>query len=190
MGISDADGGDSLIPKLVFTYTGSNLLNATEILKKEWEATFPNESWNYEFIDEQIKAQYESEARMNKLISVATVLSIVIASLGLLGLTMLVVNSKVKEIGIRKVMGASPSSLFKLMAKGFSIQLLISILLSIPITIWLMNKWLSNFAYRIEIGLGLFFISAILAIVIAFLVISYHTVRATKVNPVESLRSE
>ncbi len=190
MGISDADGGDSLIPKLVFTYTGSNLLQATEILKKEWEATFPNESWNYNFIDDQIKAQYENEARMNKLISVATFLSILIASLGLLGLTMLVVNSKVKEIGIRKVMGASPTSLFKLLAKGFSIQLLISIVLSIPITIWLMNKWLANFAYRIDIGVGLFLLSAVLSMLIAFLVISYHTMRATKVNPVESLRSE
>jgi len=189
-GISDADGGDSLIPKLVFTYTGSNLLEATEILKKEWEATFPDESWNYDFIDERINAQYESEARTNKLISVATFLSIVIASLGLLGLTMLVVNSKVKEIGIRKVMGASPASIFKLLAKGFSAQLLIAIVLSVPVTIWLMNKWLANFAYRVDIGVGLFIVSALFSILIAFIVISYHTVRATRVNPVESLRAE
>lgn len=189
-GISDADGGDSMVPKLVFTYTGSNLQEATEILKKEWEATFPSESWNYNFIDERIKAQYESEARTNKLISVATFLSIAIASLGLLGLTMLVVNSKVKEIGIRKVMGASASSIFKLLAKGFSIQLLIAIVLSVPVTIWLMNKWLANFAYRVDIGIGLFIVSALFSMIIAFIVISYHTVRATKVNPVESLRAE
>ncbi|MEP1095948.1 MAG: ABC transporter permease [Cyclobacteriaceae bacterium] len=189
-GISDADGGDSLIPKLVFTYTGSNLLEATEILKKEWEATFPSESWNYDFIDERIKDQYENEARTNKLISVATFLSIVIASLGLLGLTMLVVNSKVKEIGIRKVMGASASSIFKLLARGFSIQLLIAIVLSIPVTIWLMNKWLANFAYRVDIGVGLFIVSALFSMIIAFVVISYHTVRATRVNPVESLRAD
>ncbi|MEQ9404892.1 MAG: ABC transporter permease [Cyclobacteriaceae bacterium] len=190
MGISDGDFGDSLIPKLAFTYTGSNLTEATEILKREWEAAFPNESWNYNFIDERIKSQYENEARMNKLISVATVLSIVIASLGLLGLTMLVVNSKVKEIGVRKVMGASPLSIFRLLARGFSIQLLLAIVLSIPITIWLMNKWLANFAYRVEIGVGLFIISALLSVIIAFLVISYHTMRATRINPIESLRAE
>jgi putative ABC transport system permease protein len=189
-GLSDADFIDSLVPKLVFTYSGSNLSDATAILKKEWEATFPNESWNYNFIDERIKAQYENEARMNKLISVATFLSIVIASLGLLGLTMLVVNSKIKEIGIRKVMGASSISIFRLLAKGFSIQLLISIVLSIPLTIWLINKWLENFAYRVDIGVGLFVVSGLLSIIVAFLVISYHTLRAAKVNPVESLRSE
>lgn len=189
-GISDADVGDSMIPKLAFTYSGANLTEAANILKREWEATFPNESWNFDFIDDQIREQYESENRMNKLISVATFLSIVIASLGLLGLTMLVVNSKVKEIGIRKVMGASPKSIFKLLAQGFSLQLIVAIVLSIPITIWLMNRWLANFAYRIEIGVGFFLISGLLSILIAFFVISYHTIKATKVNPVESLRTE
>ena len=135
MGISDLDLSDSFIPKLVFRFEGANLLDATEILQKEWEASFPNESWNYEFVDERIKSQYESEARMNKLIAVATVLSILIASLGLLGLSLLVVNSKVKEIGIRKVMGATRLSIFQLLAKGFSIQILVAIILSIPLTI-------------------------------------------------------
>ncbi|MEO9485076.1 MAG: ABC transporter permease [Ekhidna sp.] len=190
MGISDLDINDSFIPKLVFRFTGNNLLDATDILQREWEASFPNESWNYEFVDERIKSQYESEARMNKLITVATVLSILIASLGLLGLSLLVVNSKVKEIGIRKVMGASPISIFKLLAKGFSVQILIAIVLSIPITVLLMNKWLDNFAYRTSIGIGLFIVSALLSILVAGIVIVYQTMRASKVNPVESLRAE
>ncbi|WP_370086361.1 ABC transporter permease [Ekhidna sp.] len=190
MGISDANFADSPIPKLVFTYNGSNLSEGTDILKKEWEALFPNESWNFNFIDEQIAAQYESEARMNKLVTIATILSIIIASLGLLGLSMLVVNSKVKEIGIRKVMGASPVSIFRLLARGFSIQLLIAIILSIPITIYMMNKWLDNFAYRTDIGVWIFAISSLASLLIAFLVISYHTMRAAKVNPVNSLRTE
>lgn len=190
MGISDLDINDSFIPKLVFRYKGSNLLDATDILQQEWEATFPNERWNYEFVDEKIKSQYESEARMNKLITVATILSIVIASLGLLGLSLLVVNSKVKEIGIRKVMGASPVSIFRLLAKGFSIQIGIAIVLSVPITVLLMNKWLDNFAYRTDIGVGLFIVSAIASILIAGIVIVYQTARASRVNPVESLRTE
>ncbi|MEQ9007192.1 MAG: FtsX-like permease family protein, partial [Ekhidna sp.] len=190
MGISDLDINDSFIPKLVFRYNGSNLLKATEILQQEWESVFPNESWNYEFVDERIKSQYESEARMNKLITVATFLSIIIAALGLLGLSLLVVNSKVKEIGIRKVMGASPISIFGLLAKGFSIQITIAIILSIPLTILLMNRWLDNFAYRTEIGAGLFVLSALTSIIVAGAVISYQTMRASKVNPVESLRAE
>ncbi len=189
-GVSDGDFVDSIVPKLVFTYTGSDLTKATDILKKEWESLFPNESWNYSFIDEQIAAQYESEARMNKLIAVATALSIIIASLGLLGLSMLVVNSKIKEIGIRKVMGASPMSIFSLLAKGFSIQLLIAIILSIPLTIFMISKWLENFAYRTNISIWLFILSGFVSMVIAILVISYHTLRASKVNPVDSLRTE
>lgn len=190
MGISDLDINDSFVPKLVFRYNGSNLMDATDVLRKEWEASFPNESWNYEFVDERIKSQYESEARMNKLITVATVLSIVIAALGLLGLSLLVVNSKVKEIGIRKVMGASTWSIFGLLARGFSIQIAIAIVLSIPITVLLMNQWLENFAYRTSIGVGLFVVSALASILVAGAVISYQTMRASKVNPVESLRSE
>lgn len=190
VGVSDADFVDSITPKLVFTYNGSNLQEATDILKKEWESVFPNESWNFNFIDDQIKAQYESEAQMNKLIAVATFLSILIASLGLLGLSLLVVNSKVKEIGIRKVMGASPMSIFKLLAKDFSIQIIIAIVLSIPLTLWLMSDWLDNFAYRTNIGIELFLISGVTSIVVAALVISYHTARAARINPVHSLRTE
>lgn len=189
-GVSDGDFIDTIVPKLVFTYNGSDLTNATDILKKEWESLFPNESWNYAFIDEQIASQYESETRMNRLIAVATILSIVIASLGLLGLSMLVVNSKVKEIGIRKVMGATPISIFRLLARGFSIQLLIAVILSVPLTVWMISKWLENFAYRTNISIWLFVLSGLVAMVIAMLVISYHTLRAAKVNPVESLRSE
>ena len=189
-GISDLDLSDSIVPKLVFRYNGSNLTQATDILRAEWESVFPNESWNYEFVDERIRSQYESEARMNKLITVATILSIVIALLGLLGLSLLVVNSKVKEIGIRKVMGASVFSIFKLLAKSFAIQILVAISLSVPLTLLLMNRWLENFAYRTSIGPGLFIISGLFAIIIAALVISYHSIRAARFNPVDSLRSE
>lgn len=189
-GLSDANFVDSITPKLVFTYTGTDLTKATEILKREWEATFPNESWNYDFIDDRIKAQYESEARMNKLIEAATFLSLLIAGLGLLGLTMLVVNSKVKEIGIRKVMGASPMSIFQLLAKGFTVQLVIAILLSVPLTLWLMSKWLENFAYRVDMEIWMFLVSGLITVLVASMVIGYHTLKAARVNPVVSLRTE
>ncbi|MEL6561119.1 MAG: ABC transporter permease [Bacteroidota bacterium] len=189
-GVSDTGFGDSLIPKITFTYSGANLANAARILEKEWGEVFKNEKCDYHFINDRINAQYESEIRTNTLISIATVLSIIIASLGLLGLTLLIINNKEKEISIRKVMGASPLSIFKLLAKGFSVQLLISIFLSIPITILLMNKWLENFAYSISIGAGVFLISGFVSMLLAALVITYHTIKAASVNPANSLRSE
>ena len=189
-GISDLDLADNIVPKLVFRYSGSNLTNATDMLRSEWESIFPNESWNYEFVDEQIRSQYESEARMNKLITVATILSIVIALLGLLGLSLLVVNSKVKEIGIRKVLGASVYSIFNLLAKGFVIQIIVAIVLSVPLSLFLMNRWLENFAYQTSIGPELFVVSGVFALIIAGIVITLHALKAARFNPVDSLRSE
>ncbi|MEQ9301864.1 MAG: ABC transporter permease [Cyclobacteriaceae bacterium] len=189
-GVSDYDFKDSYSPKLVFTYSGSQLTDATEILEREWEATFPNEALEYEFLDQRIRSQYENEARMNKLISVATVLSIVIASLGLLGLIMLVVASKLKEISIRKVMGASPFTILFVLSRGFMVQLLIAIALSVPLTLWFADSWLENFAYQTQIGPGLFVISGLLAIIVSAIVIGYHAWRATRVNPIKSLRME
>ena len=127
---------------------------------------------------------------MNRLITIATILSIVIASLGLLGLIMLVANARLKEIGIRKVMGASAGAIFKLLSRGFVWQLLIAIILSVPLTLWLMNSWLENFAYRTEIGAELFVISALLSIMIAGVVILYHTLWAMRVDPIKSLRMD
>ena len=189
-GVSDYNFGDSVIPKLVFTYEGNDLAAVGSVLSKEWEGIFPNEALQFSFVDQNIQQQYENEARLNKLISVATVISIIIAVLGLLGLTVLVVNSKVKEIGIRKIMGATPLTIFVLLSRNFAAQLLIAIVLSVPLTLWLMNSWLDNFAYRTEIGAALFVVSAVVAMAIAGVVILYHTVRAAKINPVESLRAE
>jgi putative ABC transport system permease protein len=189
-GISDFNVEDSPVPKLVFTYAGSDLTKVQDILTEEWESIFPNEALDFSFVDENIQQQYESEARLNKLITVATILSIAIAILGLLGLMVLVVNSRIKEIGIRKVMGATPITIFALLSKSFVSQLLVAIVLSVPLTLWLMSKWLANFAYRTEIGVGLFVVSGLAALMVAALVIVYHTLRASRINPVESLRVE
>ncbi|MEL6537626.1 MAG: ABC transporter permease [Bacteroidota bacterium] len=189
-GISDMNFSSSPIPKLVFRYTGSNLSEVKTILDAEWQKAFPEEDLNFTFVEDNIQQQYASEERMNRLVMVATLLSIIIASLGLLGLTVLVINSRVKEIGIRKVIGASEASIFGMLARSFSWQLLLGIVLSVPITYWLMQDWLSGFAYQINMGVGMFLVSGVISIAVALLVISYHTLRAARVNPVESLRAE
>lgn len=189
-GISDANFIDSPIPKLLFRYTGSQLTALNDVLEEEWKRTFPNRNLDYDFLDENIARQYENEARLNKLISVATLISIIIASIGLLGLTVLVVNSREKEIGIRKVIGASPAQIFGLLARTFSWQLAIGVVLSIPLTVWLMQLWLEDFAYRVSIGVDMFLVSTVISVMIALLVISYHSWKATRINPVNSLRAE
>ncbi len=189
-GVSDFNFQDSPIPKLVFKYSGNQLSDVREILTKEWETTFPEEELNFSFVEENMKAQYANEKRMNRLLSVATVLSIIIASLGLLGLTVLVINGKQKEIGIRKVIGASEASIFKLLVSSFSWQLLLGVVLSIPITYWLMSDWLKDFAYRIDLGIDIFLFGGLISLVIAFFTISFHTLKASLVNPVDTIRSE
>jgi putative ABC transport system permease protein len=100
------------------------------------------------------------------------------------------VNSKVKEIGIRKILGASPSTIFGMLFKDLSVQLLIAIALSVPITLYLMRLWLADFAYRVNIGVDMFLFSGILAFGLTLLVISYHAIRAANSNPVKALRAE
>ncbi|MGD1961971.1 MAG: ABC transporter permease [Fulvivirga sp.] len=189
-GVSDFNFQDSPIPKLVFKYSGKKLSDVREILTKEWETTFPEEELNFSFVEENMKAQYANEKRMNRLLSVATVLSIIIASLGLLGLTVLVINGKQKEIGIRKVIGASEASIFKLLVSSFSWQLLLGVVLSVPFTYGLMNDWLKDFAYRIDLGIDIFLFGGLISLVIAFFTISFHTLKASLVNPVDTIRSE
>lgn len=189
-GISDADGPDSPMPKLIFRFTGKNLTEVANIVESAWTTVYPNEDLTYNFVDDAMEMQYASEARVNRIVGIATVLSVFIASLGLLALTILVVNTKVKEIGIRKILGASPNTIFILLFRNFSTQLLISILLSVPITYFLMKNWLNEFAYKIQIGPEMFLLSGGMALLIVLLVIGYHSIRASKANPVNALRAE
>lgn len=189
-GISDINVFDSMLPKLMFKYTGSQLVQAQQLLEQAWEGLFPNVSLDYHFVDDAIQRQYANEARLNKLVTVATVISMLIAVMGLLGLTVLVVNSREKEIGIRKVIGATRYEIFGLLAKTFRWQLVLGIMISVPVTLWLMRQWLQDFAYRVDIGVDMFISSALISVFVAFLVISYHAWRASRLNPVKSLRVE
>lgn len=187
-GISDITMSGNPIPKLVFKYTGESLLAVQELLETSWSKIFQNEELEFSFVDERLRLLYESEARINKIVTIATVISILIASFGLLGLTILVVNTKVKEIGIRKVLGASPQTIFMILLKSFSMQLLVAIALSVPITYFLMTDWLNDFAFKVGIGVTEFGLSGLLAFAITFLVISYHAIRASRSNPIKALR--
>lgn len=163
---------------------------AIQLVEKEWENIYPSSPFEFKFYDETIEGLYESENNMAKLITLATTVCIIISCLGLFGLATLTAFQRTKEIGVRKVLGASISGIVRLLSADFVKLVLIAILIASPIAWWAMNKWLEDFAYRIEIQWWMFAIAGVLAIAIALITVSSQAIKAAVANPVDSLRDE
>ena len=159
-------------------------------IQKTWNTFIPGYEFFYGFLDEHFENMYRSEQRLGKIFNYFTFLAIFISCLGLLGLAAFMAERRTKEIGIRKVMGASQSSIIKLLNREYAILLIIANGVAWPVAYFAMHKWLKNFAYRAQIDMGIFIFSGILAVSIAFLTVSYHAVRAANADPTKSLRSE
>lgn len=149
-----------------------------------------NDVVSYEFLDNKFDAMYRTERRFGTIVSIFTVIAIIIACLGLYGLAAFSTECRVKEIGIRKVLGATVGDIVTLLSKDFLKLVILGLLIAIPIAWYAMNRWLADFAYRIDIGFDEFALAGTAAILIALITISWQSVRAATVNPVESLRSE
>ncbi len=163
---------------------------ALAVMEQEWKAIYPNAPFDYRFNDERIKGLYESEYQMSKLIGLATGITILVSCFGLFGLATLTAFQRTKEIGIRKVLGASVSGIVGLLSKDFIKLVLIAVVIASPIAWWAMNKWLEDFAYRIDIQWWMFAMAGLAAVVIALLTVSWQAIRAAVANPVDSLRDE
>jgi putative ABC transport system permease protein len=159
-------------------------------LKTLWDQAYPDEPFEARFFDETVASLYEKERNLSKLVSLATGIAVFISCLGLFGLVTFTAERRTKEIGIRKVLGASVASLVALLSKEFIRLVLIAIAVASPIAWYTMNRWLQDFAYKIEIEWWLFALAGLLTVLIAFLTISYQSVRAALMNPVKSLRNE
>ncbi len=159
-------------------------------IKDTWNKHVPDRPFEYEFMDEHFKSLYESDEKTSNVISLIAGLSIFIACLGLFGLSSIIVSQRTKEIGIRKVLGASLIQLFSNLSSDFLKLVLVAFIISVPVTMYFMNSWLDGFVYRIEPGVWLFVLSGLLAIFIALITISFHTVKASLTNPIKSLRYE
>ena len=159
-------------------------------LKKQWTSFNPQGPLEYNFLDEKFAALYASEERTKQIFSAFAILAIIIASLGLFGLSAFVIEQRTKEIGIRKVLGASVQQVLLLVSKEFLLLIGIAFVISVPVTWWAMNAWLKDFAYRINIGTGVFIAAGASALLIAFITISFQAIRAAVANPVKSLRTE
>ena len=159
-------------------------------LKTTWQSAAPSKPFEFFFLDEDIQSQYETEAKWQKAISGATILAIVIACLGLFGLIALILIERTKEIGIRKVLGASIPDITWLVSRQFVVLLLMASTLAIPVSWWAMQKWLADFAFRIDIQVVVFVLAIGLTLAIALVTSGLQSAKAAARNPVEALRYE
>jgi putative ABC transport system permease protein len=159
-------------------------------LKEKWQNILPGQKFEYSFLSDKYSSLYDSDEKNGTLFSIFTFLSICIACLGLFGLTAFTVERRIKEIGIRKVLGASISTIVFLISKEFLKWVLIANLIAWPVAYYFMNNWLQNFAYQTDITLWTFIFSGIIALIIALVTVSSQTIKAATANPVKSLRYE
>jgi putative ABC transport system permease protein len=158
-------------------------------LQKTYIRIFPDKVFTYQFVDDEIAGLYKVQILQQKLISGAAFIAIFISSLGLLSLISLITQHRTKEVGIRKVLGASIAQISLLLSKDLLIMVVTALVIACPIAWWLMNKWLQGFAYRITISWWMFAFAAIIALVIALVTVSFQSIKAAIANPVKSLRS-
>jgi putative ABC transport system permease protein len=166
-------------------------MSAIESIEAKWKEIAPEQSFKFSFLDQSINAQYKSEQQSGRLFAIFSGLAIFVSCIGLFALSAYITNLRTKEIGVRKVLGASVQGVVVLLSMDFTKMIVLSFVLAVPVAWYVMeNWWLQNFAYRIDISIWIFMISGFLALLIAWLTVSYQSIKAAIQNPVKSLRSE
>jgi len=170
--------------------SAGNLKSHLAVLEKEWKQLAPDYPFSYQFVDQTIDRQYKAEQNTGVLIGSFAALAIIIACLGLLGLTAFMTEQRKKEIGVRKVLGASVSGIIMLLSKDFSRLILIAFILVVPLAWYAMNQWLADFAYQVNMSPFVFVGAGLVVLIIAFTSVFYQALKAAIVNPSETLRNE
>jgi putative ABC transport system permease protein len=170
--------------------SSTNIPNVLAQIKNKWKAIAPSQPFDYSFMDEDFNKLYTTEQRTGQIFITFAVLAILIACLGLFGLVTYAAEQRIKEIGIRKVLGANVANVVGMISKDFLKLILISAAIAFPLAWFAMNKWLQDFAYRINISWWIFFVAGLLAVTIALATISFQAIKAAIANPVKSLRTE
>jgi putative ABC transport system permease protein len=189
-GMNDISFASSPAPKLLLRIEGASTLDQLDRLKTAWKSAAPGEPFNFSFVDEALDRQYRRESNLRRITIIASALAVAVALFGLFGLASLNIGARVKEIGIRKVLGASVPGIFALIARDFVRLVLIALVLAVPLSWYFMRQWLQDFAYRVSIDAGVFAIAGLLTLALTVLTISFQATRAALANPVRSLRSE
>lgn len=169
---------------------GNDLQGTIEQIKSVHEQFDPETAMEYRFLDEQIDQSYRAEIRAGRLFGIGGGVTIFIACMGLFGLALLATETRIREVGIRKVLGASVSDILKLLTADFVKLVAIAFVIAVPVGWILMDNWLNNFAYQTNLGISVFFIAGVLALLLSVTTISWQAIRAALTNPVDSLRNE
>lgn len=169
---------------------GEDLPETMDFIEEKWAAYDPNHPFEYEFLDESFDELYRADERQSSLISVLSGICLFISLLGVLGLSAFTAEQRTKEVGVRKVLGASVSQIVYLLFKDVMVLVVVASLIAAPVAYWLIDRWLQDFAYRTDINILLFLLASIVALLIAFATMSFHSMKAARRNPVVSLRYE
>jgi ABC-type antimicrobial peptide transport system permease subunit len=170
--------------------TTTNISSTLQSVKKIWEETFPNFVYEYKFLDDKIESFYKQESQLSDLYKIFAVIAIFLSCLGLYGLASFMAVQRIKEVGIRKVLGATATSIIYLFSKEFILLISIAFVIAAPIAWYFMNNWLQDYVYRINVSWWLFAAGGLVAIIIALATISFQAIKAAIANPVRSLKTE
>lgn len=183
---NESDDWDNIVVRI----NPNNVGGTIDSLRSKWEELFPNQTFDYSFLDDSLAKMYESEGRLSQIFSSFTLFAIFIACLGLFGMASFTAEQRTKEIGIRKVMGASVSGIVVLLAKDFLKLVLLANIIAWPIAYLAMKEWTKGFSYQAGIGIEMFLITAVLAAVIALLTVSFQSIKAALSHPINAIKYE
>jgi putative ABC transport system permease protein len=182
--------GSDMPRNILVRVAGNNIKGTMEFIKDQWNALSSSSPFQYAFLDEQYNQLYKNEVNTGRFFIVFAVLAIIIACMGLFALSTFETLTRTKEIGVRKALGSTEIGIFNLLVKNFSLQVLISFVIAVPVSWYLMNNWLQGFAYRITVKPLIFIMAAVVVFLITLLTVGYHSFRAAFRNPALSLRYE
>ena len=181
---------DKYVHQVAINYIPGSLDNLLPLLESKWKEMAPDRPFRYRTIEDLIESIYSSEKNLSVIISISAILSLLIAAFGLFGLTLFVTQTRTKEIGIKKVFGSGEKRIITSFLKENFILVIIASILSIPVTFYFLNSWLSNFSYRVSINFWFFVIAFALATVVVLLTVLFHSYKASRINPVEAMQYE
>jgi putative ABC transport system permease protein len=181
---------NSPFPKLLLRLKAGATSAGLDRLKEVWSKVSGAEEMSFAFADQSMANQYKSDQNLGKIVTIAAAIAVLIASLGLYALASLAMQNRTKEISIRKVMGASENSLLVLLSKEYVILIFVCVMISVPVTWYLMQSWLTTFEYRVSIGAGIFILAGGISLLIAIATISFQTLKTVWTNPVKNLKYE
>ena len=176
--------------RLAIRYQAEESKNLIQYIENTWKSMAPDQPFSYQFMDESFGQMYEAEQRIGSIALIFSILAIFVSCLGLFGLASFVTEQRTKEIGIRKVLGATIPGIITLLSKDFLKLVIIALLIAVPFSWWAMNNWLQDFAYRTDFRWTIFAVAGLMAVVIAFLTISFQSLKAALANPVNSIKNE